>query len=221
MGKATGIKGLLDRLSKPNTPTEVRSVKSQIRQKVLDNPRLTGDTEKDALAEINAMANKRIEEMKSASSSTKTALPSAEANKRSKAYKAQKEAEITQKQGSIATRTPVTQTSIREATSANAIQKYIRDIGEMKDGLIKTALLKMARAKLKALRSKQAGDAQKMENRISSANRDRTKNKKENVSLAPGMNFSKGGMSKKRMAYKDGGYVNCGASVPGTQKNKK
>jgi len=33
--------------------------------------------------------------------------------------------------------------------------------------------------------------------------------------------LSKGGMSKKRMAYKDGGYVNCGASVPGTQKGKK
>jgi len=33
--------------------------------------------------------------------------------------------------------------------------------------------------------------------------------------------LSKGGMAKKRMAYKAGGYVNCGASVPGTQKNKK
>lgn len=33
--------------------------------------------------------------------------------------------------------------------------------------------------------------------------------------------LKKGGMAKKRMAYKDGGYVNCGASVPGTQKGKK
>ena len=33
--------------------------------------------------------------------------------------------------------------------------------------------------------------------------------------------LKKGGMAKKRMAYKAGGYVNCGASVPGTQKGKK
>lgn len=65
MGKATGLKGLLDRLSKPKTATEVRSVKSQIRRAVLDNPSITGSSEKDALAQINAMANKRIEEMKS------------------------------------------------------------------------------------------------------------------------------------------------------------
>ena len=30
--------------------------------------------------------------------------------------------------------------------------------------------------------------------------------------------LKKGGVAKKRMAYKAGGYVNCGASVPGTQK---
>ena len=31
-------------------------------------------------------------------------------------------------------------------------------------------------------------------------------------------NMSKGGMTKKKMGYNKGGYVNCGASVPGTQK---
>jgi hypothetical protein len=30
--------------------------------------------------------------------------------------------------------------------------------------------------------------------------------------------YSKGGMTKKKMGYNKGGYVNCGASVPGTQK---
>ena len=30
--------------------------------------------------------------------------------------------------------------------------------------------------------------------------------------------YSKGGMTKKKIGYNKGGYVNCGASVPGTQK---
>jgi len=65
----------------------------------------------------------------------------------------------------------------------------------------------------------QEGDVQRMENRAAQSNRDRSKNKKENVSLAPGMNFSKGGMSKRK-AYNKGGYANCGASVSGTQGKK-
>jgi|TARA_R110002167_G_scaffold57159_7_gene162035 hypothetical protein len=32
--------------------------------------------------------------------------------------------------------------------------------------------------------------------------------------------LSKGGMSKKRMSYNKGGYVNCGASMPATQGKK-
>lgn len=33
--------------------------------------------------------------------------------------------------------------------------------------------------------------------------------------------MKKGGMAKKPVAYNKGGYVNCGASVPATQKGKK
>ena len=61
-----GIKTLLQKLLKPKTPGGVRSVKSEIRQKVLDNPKLKGEAEKDALAEINALANKQIDAMKKA-----------------------------------------------------------------------------------------------------------------------------------------------------------
>jgi len=66
-----GIKTLLQKLMKPKTPGGVRSVKSEIRQKVLDNPKLKGEAEKDALAEINALANKQIDAMKKADAAAK------------------------------------------------------------------------------------------------------------------------------------------------------
>lgn len=66
-----GIKTLLQKLLKPKTPGGVRSVKSEIRQKVLDNPKIKGDAEKDALAEINALANKQIDAMKKADAAAK------------------------------------------------------------------------------------------------------------------------------------------------------
>ena len=66
-----GIKTLLQKLLKPKTPGAVRSVRSEIRQKVLDNPKIKGDAEKDALAEINALANKQIDAMKKADAAAK------------------------------------------------------------------------------------------------------------------------------------------------------
>ena len=66
-----GIKTLLQKLLKPKTPGGVRSVKSEIRQKVLDNPKIKGDAEKDALAEINALANKQIDAMKKTDAAAK------------------------------------------------------------------------------------------------------------------------------------------------------
>ena len=67
----SGIKTLLQKLLKPKTPGAVRSVRSEIRQKVLDNPKIKGDAEKDALAEINALANKQIDAMKKADAAAK------------------------------------------------------------------------------------------------------------------------------------------------------
>ena len=52
--------------------------------------------------------------------------------------------------------------------------------------------------------------------------RDATVNKKSNVSLKENtIGYSKGGVAtkkKKKPSYNKGGYVNCGASNPGTQK---
>jgi hypothetical protein len=58
------IKGLLSLIKKAKTPGAVRSAASEARQKVLDNPRLTGEKEKNALSELTAFKNKLIDDMK-------------------------------------------------------------------------------------------------------------------------------------------------------------
>jgi len=58
------IKGLLSLIKKAKTPSAVRSATSKARQKVLDNSKLTGAEEKDALSELTAFKNKLINEMK-------------------------------------------------------------------------------------------------------------------------------------------------------------
>jgi protein-tyrosine-phosphatase len=216
MGKATGIKGLLDRLLKPNTPTEVRSVKSQIRQKVLDNPRLTGATEKDALAEINAMANKRIAEMKSASASTKTALPSAEANKRVKELKRQENIRTSESKSSINKSRNVSKADVMAANTAAMFRDMQKRIDAMPDGMRKKMMSDLLTAQEKKFKAEQGAELDTMTRKQTQSARDR----KEFKGYTPRSPFSKGGMSKKRMAYKAGGYVNCGASMPGTQGKK-
>ena len=217
MSKAAGIKGLLDRLLKPNTPTEVRSVKSQIRQKVLDNPRLTGDKEKDALAEINAMANKRIEEMKSASASTKTALPSGEANKRVKELKRQENIRTSESKSSINKGRSVSKADKSAADEAQMLSTMQRRIDDMPNGIRKKMMQGI-------LDRQEAGFEDKLRKEFNSMTRKQqqsARDRKEFKGYTPKSPYAKGGMAKKRMAYKDGGYVNCGASVPGTQKSKK
>lgn len=105
-------------------------------------------------------------------------------------------AALVEKRGSIAKKAPVTKTAIREATEARVVQKYIRQLEDMPDGLIKKSSMVMAKNKLKNLRDKQAADLDRVGRKSAQANRDRTKNTKENVSLKP-MPFAKGGMPSK------------------------
>jgi len=118
-------------------------------------------------------------------------------------------AKTVEKKGSVAKKMTVSKTDIREAETAIAIQNYIRKINAMKDGLIKTSLLTMAKAKLKALRKSQSSDKDFIERKMSQGSRDATKNTKANVSLPPMMDFNKGGMP---MAQGD---------MPMTMKNGK
>jgi hypothetical protein len=215
MGKATGIKGLLNRLLKPNTPTEVRSVKSEIRQKVLDNPRLTGDAEKDALAEINAMANKRIAEMKSASASTKTALPSAEANKRVKELKRQENIRTSESKSSINKSRSVSKADKAAADEAAMLSSMQRRIDNMPDGTRKKMMQGI-------LDRQEAGFEDKLKKEFNSMVRRQTqsaRDRKEFKGYTPKSPFAKGGMAKRK-AYNKGGYANCGASMAGTQGKK-
>ena len=96
------LKGLLNSIKKAKTPQAVRSAASEARQKVLDNSKLTGAKEKDALAEVTSFKNKLIKEMKDASSSTPKAKPSGVAGERAKVRKNEQEAKVTPKKGRIA-----------------------------------------------------------------------------------------------------------------------
>ena len=115
-------------------------------------------------------------------------------------------AKTVEKKGSIAKRGTVSKTDIKEASTANAIQAYIRKIEGMKDGLIKQSLMNMANAKLDALRASQASDVDAVGRKSAQANRDRTRNTKENVSLGAMMDFSMGGTpakAKSRTGHSD------------------
>ena len=101
-------------------------------------------------------------------------------------------AALVEKKGSIATKAPVSKTAIREAKDIRMVDTYIRKLNGMPDGLIKKSSLAMAKARRKQLRDRQASDADRAGRKSSQANRDRSKNTKEKVSLKP-MPFSRGG----------------------------
>ena len=172
-------------------------------------------------------AKARKEDLRDAAASAKKAPAPGVAGDRAKERAKKEGARFAEQKGSIATKTPVTATAIKEAKTANSFDAMQRRLDNMESSAKKDMLQKMlnkqkrvfARGQKGEVNKGQEGDVQRMENRGAQSNRDRSKNKKENVSLAPGMNFSKGGMSKRK-AYNKGGYANCGASMAGTQGKK-
>ena len=114
-------------------------------------------------------------------------------------------------------RTPVSAESIRQATTAQQISEMQRRIDEMPEGLRRTTMQRMLDRQQADLDATRAAEADRASRRSSQANRDRTVNTKENVTL-PSMPFAKGGMAKK---YNKGGYANCGASMQPDGKRRK
>ena len=73
----------------------------------------------------------------------------------------------------------------------------------------------------KEFKAMQKAEDIKATDKRTSGLRDATVNKKENVTLSKApFEYYKGGMAKKnkKPSYNKGGYVNCGASNPGTQR---
>ena len=122
--------------------------------------------------------------------------------------------------------TPVSAESIRQATTAQQISAMQRRIDEMPEGLRRTTMQRMLDRQQSDLDTTRASEADRASRRSAQANRDRTVNTKENVTL-PEMPFAKGGMAKKynkggmAKKYNKGGYANCGASMKPDGKRRK
>ncbi len=207
MAKTKTLRQLYDMFTGANSKAEVDALATKLKaQKNTNN------------ADVIDAAKARKEDLRDAASSAKKAPAPGVAGKRAKDRANKEGARFAEQKGSIS-KTPVTPTAIKEAKTANAFDGMQRRLDVMESSAKKDMLQKMLNKQKSVFEKGQAGDVQRMENRAAQSNRDRTKNKKENVSLAPGMNFSKGGMSKPKM-YNKGGYANCGASVSGTQGKK-
>jgi hypothetical protein len=205
------LKGLLNSIKKAKTPQAVRSAASEARQKVLDNSKITGEKEKDALAEVTSFKNKLIKEMKDASSSTPKAKPSGVAGERAKVRKNEQEAKVTPKKGSITKNRTVSATDIKQAKTANQFDTMQRRIDDMPDGLGKKTMQDLLDRQRKSFEDMQSAEVSRMSRKQQQSASDR---KAKPVTLPP-MPFYKGGKVKM---YNKGGYANCGASVSGTQK---
>lgn len=224
MSKAKTLRQIYEMFTGANSKAEVDALATKLKaQKNTNN------------ADVIDAAKSRKEDLRDAAAGAKKAPAPGVAGKRAKVRANEEGARFAAQTGSI-TKTPVTATAIKEAKTANAFASMQRRLDAMESSAKKDMLQKMLNKQVRVFEKSQAGDVQRMENRAAQSNRDRGKNKKENVSLAPAMNFAKGGtpMNKgmkalkkaapavaKRMGYRKGGMANCGASVPGTQGGKK
>ena len=129
----------------------------------------------------------------------------------------QEQARATEKRGSIS-RSPVSAEDIRQANTAAQFRDMQRRIDELPEGLRRTTMQRMLDRQKADLDSTRAAEADRASRRSSQANRDRTVNTKENVTL-PSMPFAKCGMAKKK--FNKGGYANAGASVKPDGKRRK
>jgi len=144
------------------------------------------------------------------------------ATKKRKDKKNKQNAITTQKKGKVGNL--ITPESIKQAKTAIGFTKLQRRIDDMPDGARKKMMQKLLDRQEKEFEAMQKAEDIKATDKRTSGSRDATVNKKENVTLpkAP-FDYYKGGMAnkkkkKKKPSYNKGGYVNCGASNPGTQK---
>ena len=104
------------------------------------------------------------------------------------------EAKITPKKGSIATKTTVSATDIKQAKTANQLDAMQRHIDDMPDGNVKTAYQKMLTAQRERFEKMQADEVDTKTRRQQQSAADR---KAKPVTM-PSMPFNKGGMSSHK-----------------------
>lgn len=109
----------------------------------------------------------------------------------------QSEARATQRKGSIATKTTVSATDIREANTARGLDAMQRRIDDMDDGNRKKMMQDLLDRQRNEFEKGQAADVSRVERKSQQAARDRKM--KDKVTL-PEMPFKKGGMAKAKYA---------------------
>lgn len=136
---------------------------------------------------------------------------------RAKERKRQENIRTSESKSSINKSRNVSKADVMAANTAAMFRDMQKRIDDMPDGMRKKMMSDLLTAQEKKFKAEQGAELDTMTRKQQQSASDR----KPFKGYTPKSPFAKGGMAKKRMAYKDGGYVNCGASVPGTQKGKK
>ena len=111
-----------------------------------------------------------------------------------KKKQAEAEAKITPKKGSIATKTTVSATDIKQAKTANQLDAMQRRIDDMPDGNVKTAYQKMLDAQRERFEKMQADEVDTKTRKQQQAAAD----KKAKPVTMPEMPFNRGGMPSRK-----------------------
>ena len=116
-----------------------------------------------------------------------------------KKLKDRAEAKITPKKGSIAKKTIISATDVREAKTATAMDAMQRRIDDMPDGTRKKMMQELLDSQRSKFEAKQAADVDTMQRRQQQSARDRKM--KGKVSLAPmpkSLAFNRGGAPSRK-----------------------
>lgn len=136
---------------------------------------------------------------------------------RAKERKRQENIRTSESKSSINKSRNVSKADVMAANTAAMFRDMKKRIDAMPDGMRKKMMSDLLTAQEKKFKAEQGAELDTMTRKQQQSARDR----KEFKGYTPKSPFSKGGMAKKRKAYKAGGYVNCGASMKPTQKGKK
>lgn len=186
------LANLLKKIAKASSRTATKSEASAARNAVRKNPKMTGDKEKAAIDKINAAEQKNMSAIvkRGADAKPKTKPRSADAVKRARN---EAEAKITPQRGSIATKSMVSKTDIKQANTARQFDALQRRIDNMKDGMIKKSMQQMLKAQRRKFEKMQADEVDTVSRKSAQSARDRKMKGKVTLPPTP---FRKGGYNK-------------------------
>ena len=144
---------------------------------------------------------KRTSKNQPATKSGERVITREQAREKIERLKNQEAAKVVEKKGSIAKKTTVSATDIKQAKTANDLDRMQRRIDDMNDGLIKKSMQNMLDAQRSNFEKMQADEVDRASRKSAQSARDR----KEFKGYTPTSPFSKGGMAtgKSRTGHTD------------------